>query len=309
MDPLSVAASGISIVSLGIQIADSIQKCLRFWKSVKGAPSDIGRIVEDLEALDEILNSVMAYHQGLQRSENSPQPIPLPRALQSCANRLMDVVRTISDLEQGLQTRRLWTSLRTAFREEAINKVRRDLESAKSSLILSNQVVLSQLQQAQYRNLVAQQKNIAAITQSVAQISIAVAKPSMKMSSRRHPAREPRFEQGHIEELPCDEEDESGIRAKEEKAVAKRRPLPNSNSSKLGGLLRRGFSLYSQRALRDGRVLPDDSPVFEYAKLGDVEQLWNLFDKGLASPFDTSPGGYTPLHVRLQSLSLITEPF
>jgi hypothetical protein len=307
MDPFSVAASGISIVSLGIQIADSIQNCLRFWKSVKGAPSDIGRIVEDLEALDEILNSVMAYHQGLQRSENSPQPIPLPRALQSCANRLMDVVRTISDLEQGFQTRKLWTSLRTAFREEAINKVRRDLESAKSSLILSNQVVLSQLQQAQYRNLVAQQKNIAVITQSVAQISIAVAKPSIKRSLRQHTARKSRFEQGHVEELPCDEDDDPGIRAKEEKAVAERRHLPNSNSSKKGGILRRGFSLYSQRALRDGRVLPRDSPVFKYAGLGDVEQLWNLFDNGLASPFDTNSNGLSPLHVRSLSASLRTS--
>jgi hypothetical protein len=306
MDPFSVAASGISIVSLGIQIADSIQNCLRFWKSVKGAPSDIGRIVEDLEALDEILNSVMAYHQGLQRSENSPQPIPLPRALQSCANRLMDVVRTISDLEQGFQTRKLWTSLRTVFREEAINKVRRDLESAKSSLILSNQVVLSQLQQAQYRNLVAQQKNIAVITQSVAQISIAATKPSMKRASRQRPARESRFEQGHVEELSCDEDDEPGIRA-EEKAVAKKSALPNSNSSKLGGLLRRGFSLYSQRALRDGRVLPNDSPVFKYARLGDVEQLWNLFDNGLASPFDTNSNGLSPLHVRSLSASLRTS--
>jgi hypothetical protein len=304
MDPFSVAASGISIVSLGIQIADSIQNCLRFWKSVKGAPSDIGRIVEDLEALDEILNSVMAYHQGLQRSENSPQPTPLPRALQSCANRLMDVVRTISDLEQGFQTRKLWTSLRTAFREEAINKVRCDLESAKSSLILSNQVVLSQLQQAQYRNLVAQQKNIAVITQSVAQISIAVAKPSTKRSSRRHTARESRFEQGYVEEFPCDEDDGPEIRVKEEEAVAKRRHLAISNSSKIGGILRRGFSLYSQRALRDGRVVPKNSPVFEYASLGDVEQLWNLFDKGLASPYDTNPNGWTPLHVRSLSASL-----
>jgi hypothetical protein len=307
MDPLSAVASGISIVSLGIQIADSIQKCLRFWKSVRGAPSDIGRIVEDLEALDEILNSVMAYHQDFQSSEDSPQIIPLPRALQSCANRLMDVVRTISDLEQGLQIRKLWTSLRTAFREEAINKVRRDLESAKSSLILSNQLVLSRLQQAQYRNLVAQQKSIAVITQSVAQISIAVAKPSMKRASRQHPTKQSRFEQGHVEELPCDEDNEPGIHAKEEKAVVKRRPLPTSNSSKMEGILQRGFSLYSQRALRDGRVVPDDSPVFYYTRLGDVEQLWNLFDNGLASPFDTDSGGFSPLHVRSLPASLRTS--
>lgn len=146
MDPLSAVVGGIGVASFGIQIAESIQNCLRFWRSVRDAPSDIGRIVEDLEVLDEILNSVMTYHQGLQRSGNSLQPIPIPRALRSCFSRLKDVNRTINDLEMRFQTRKIWTSLRAAVREEAISKVRRDLETAKSSLLLSNLQVLYQLQ-------------------------------------------------------------------------------------------------------------------------------------------------------------------
>jgi hypothetical protein len=78
MDSLGAVAGGIGVASFGIQIAESIQNCLRFWRSVRNAPADIGRIVEDLEVLDEILNSVMTYHQGLQRSGNSLQPTPIP---------------------------------------------------------------------------------------------------------------------------------------------------------------------------------------------------------------------------------------
>lgn len=44
-------------------------------------------------------------------------------------------------------------------------------------------------------------------------------------------------------------------------------------------------------------ILPDQSPVFESARLGDLGHLQYLFTHGLASVFDQDTKGWTPLHV------------
>jgi hypothetical protein len=60
---------------------------------------------------------------------------------------------------------------------------------------------------------------------------------------------------------------------------------------------RRPFSIHTQRGLRERRIVPSDNDVLRCARKGNVEQLWSLFDQGLASPFDVDEEGYTPLHV------------
>jgi hypothetical protein len=44
-------------------------------------------------------------------------------------------------------------------------------------------------------------------------------------------------------------------------------------------------------------VIPDDSPLFEMARAGDVVGIQHLFSTGQASPFDRSFDGYTLLDV------------
>ncbi len=44
-------------------------------------------------------------------------------------------------------------------------------------------------------------------------------------------------------------------------------------------------------------VLPEDSPIFSSAKVGDLDHVRYLLVNGLASPFDQDPEGWTPLHV------------
>ncbi len=51
--------------------------------------------------------------------------------------------------------------------------------------------------------------------------------------------------------------------------------------------------------LRYFPVVPRDALVLWFSKAGNVGGMRFLFRKGLASPWDTDPLGYTPLHVRL----------
>ena len=49
---------------------------------------------------------------------------------------------------------------------------------------------------------------------------------------------------------------------------------------------------------RQYNVIPSNSPVFMYARSGDVMGLRELFEKNQASPWDCCDDGWTPLHVR-----------
>jgi hypothetical protein len=58
MDPFSIAASSIAVISLVIQLADSTQKLYDFWKSVEEAPASIRVITADLRLLALVLGSM-----------------------------------------------------------------------------------------------------------------------------------------------------------------------------------------------------------------------------------------------------------
>lgn len=58
MAELGIAASGIGIASLAIQVGDSILKVRGFWDRVKEAPEDIRYILEEIETLSLVLSDL-----------------------------------------------------------------------------------------------------------------------------------------------------------------------------------------------------------------------------------------------------------
>jgi hypothetical protein len=51
-------------------------------------------------------------------------------------------------------------------------------------------------------------------------------------------------------------------------------------------------------SLRTSGIIPDNSLVFLYAQHNKLDGMKRLFSEHLASPFDISSKGRTPLHVR-----------
>lgn len=56
MEPLSGAASAIAVVSLSIQLIESVDRIKSFIKNVKGAPKELERLVGLLTRLAAILH-------------------------------------------------------------------------------------------------------------------------------------------------------------------------------------------------------------------------------------------------------------
>jgi len=52
-----------------------------------------------------------------------------------------------------------------------------------------------------------------------------------------------------------------------------------------------------QQCLRYYPVVPETAEIFEACKHGNISWVLSLLDRNVASPFDTDPNGWTPLHV------------
>lgn len=57
-----------------------------------------------------------------------------------------------------------------------------------------------------------------------------------------------------------------------------------------------GFTSIEQ-CLRYYPVVPETAEIFEACKQGNISWVQSLLDRNVASPFDTDPNGWTPLHV------------
>lgn len=58
MDGICGASSVIAIISLAIQLGDSIKKLSDFWQSMKGAPREIKLIISDLSVLASLVDVI-----------------------------------------------------------------------------------------------------------------------------------------------------------------------------------------------------------------------------------------------------------
>jgi HPt (histidine-containing phosphotransfer) domain-containing protein len=61
MDGLSGAASVIGVVSLAIQLADSVKKLLNFWDSVQNAPDNVKAMAKGLRVLSVVLDNIETH--------------------------------------------------------------------------------------------------------------------------------------------------------------------------------------------------------------------------------------------------------
>lgn len=137
MDGLSGAASGIAVVSIAIQLADSVKKLCDFWDSVKDAPDDIHMVLTDLRLLSNVLAEIA-------HDEQHAQPdATLPLALDGCWTYVNILTALLDKLEPGFASRsariRRWTAIKAVMKGGDLAKFQEALERMKSTLLLVQQ--------------------------------------------------------------------------------------------------------------------------------------------------------------------------
>lgn len=140
-DALATAASGIAVVSLAIQLAESVKKLCDFWTSIKEAPEDIQAISTDLDLLSGVLTRI-AYE-----TQHVEPDATLVATLNGCWAKVRKLTVLLNGIEPGFASRSLrvrkWTALRAVLKHGQLMKFQAALESLKGTLLL--------VQQYQYR--------------------------------------------------------------------------------------------------------------------------------------------------------------
>lgn len=141
MDGLSAASSGIAVVSIAIQLAESFKKLHDFWKSIKEAPEDIRDISVDLELLSSVLTQI-AYE-----AQHVEPDAALIAALNGCSVKVKTLTTLLNEIEPGFTSKssriRKWTAFKAVLKHGELMRFQEILERLKGTLVL--------VQQNQYR--------------------------------------------------------------------------------------------------------------------------------------------------------------
>lgn len=137
MDGLSAAASGIAVVSIAIQVSDSLQKVSDFIESIQEAPEDIESTSSELQILSSLLEDIR-LHNPLLNTNASAQAIL--ESLEKKISSFMDLVnRYKPGLDSQSRRRRTWNAFRVASQREKFKKLKESLNDTKTTLILALQ--------------------------------------------------------------------------------------------------------------------------------------------------------------------------
>lgn len=137
MDGLSAAASGIAVVSIAIQVSDSLQKVSDFIELIQEAPEEIESTSFELRLLSSLLEDIR-LHNPLLSSNPSAQAIL--GSLEKKITSFMDVVnRYKPGLDSPSRRRKKWSAFKVASKREKFKKLRESLNDTKSTLILALQ--------------------------------------------------------------------------------------------------------------------------------------------------------------------------
>jgi hypothetical protein len=108
MDPLSGAASGIAIVSLTLQLLQSVAIIRSFVRNVKDAPKELESLVDKLEQLEALLEEARKILEQQSSLQGLPFPTPssaIFKCLQGCARSIQPLVDIVQRFTTSPQSR------------------------------------------------------------------------------------------------------------------------------------------------------------------------------------------------------------
>lgn len=134
MDGISSASSVFAVVSIAIQLAESIKKLVEFGKAVQDAPASICALFHDLEVLAAVISQIQQIN-GNTVFDNVSE-----KALQNCHQKISKLQNTIHQAQLSLKskssTRRKWGAFNITLKKDEIQSLQRSIEEAKSTLQL-----------------------------------------------------------------------------------------------------------------------------------------------------------------------------
>lgn len=141
MDPLSTAASGIAVVSLALQLIQSVDNINTCIRKVKDAPKELTRLTERLERLGALLTDVdhLIQQRAAVQAHTAPPSETISCCLRSCQE-ILAPLKTIVDDFTKLQARsrstasRIKSDIRFSMKTRDITSIEARIQDEISSL-------------------------------------------------------------------------------------------------------------------------------------------------------------------------------
>lgn len=268
---LGVVASGISVVSFALQLAENIKKLKEFVDNVRDAPEDIKHTIHELETLNLQLADVEKELQ--QNPITTMNNSSLQQCVANCKKGTTTLDLIVRDLDKEIGRRRKRASIRAWFKKDTLDKYARRLESAKSSLMFSYLIYSNN---AQTKLIVDMQKTILTPANTpINNTTTIITTTTTSTDITPRPRSTQKAQAGKLYKIDA-----------LAWLIGKAWHIQFEGSSNNWGLR---FQTYD--------VLPDDHQIFQYCRQGDLDGVKHMFMSGQASPFCKTEWGYTLLHV------------
>ncbi|KAK5695128.1 hypothetical protein LTR17_024601 [Elasticomyces elasticus] len=123
-----IAFGVVGVAGLAIQLADSLKKLQAFAALVKDAPSELRELIEYIDISRQWLDSISTT------SVAAMDPALTLRCEGPCRRAVDRLAVVARELEQGMQTKKRRTALKLAWTTDALERLRKRLESSKVDL-------------------------------------------------------------------------------------------------------------------------------------------------------------------------------
>ena len=148
---MDVASGVFAVISLSLQLAETVKKVDNFLRDVQNAPDELKRLVDTLDQLNLILVQVKTYVKQQSRTDGLPGCTDvIERILHSCESnvrKLDSYVNVFQTLFNGKgQRRKIWASIKTVIKKEEIVQMRGLIDQDISSLQTTMLINISHLQ-------------------------------------------------------------------------------------------------------------------------------------------------------------------
>ncbi|KAE8452504.1 hypothetical protein EG329_000407 [Mollisiaceae sp. DMI_Dod_QoI] len=327
MDGLSAAASGIAVVSLAIQLVDSVREIQRFLRSIADAAEELNRLVDLLEQLELILQSIgkLVEHQRAQHGDLDIDVSPsILKSVQTCEKTLQKLNKLIEKVKhnakaKGRVTRALghfWLGCKKEDIEDFENQLHRSVSNL--NLIMTTNLIVfhSHGMQKLLSGVAANNSATTGISQELVALRMEVAtdkytpsnvshartrKPYAKAGFCRRPGSRKVVYKGILGVVTARIYAESddiveGERSRSSYARDERSwiIIPSFFSCCVQVHFTRSFGSV-ERTLRVYLIIPDHHPVWSMCYEGDVPRIQQLFSNREISPYSVNSGGVTLL--------------
>lgn len=129
------ASSVIAVVSLVIQLADSVNKIHEFLKTVRSAPAELTRLIEELDTLHTLLDDSKAIIELQASSRNARPPLQsYNKALKLCESSITPLDTFV---EKNKARGSSWASFKLSRGAKVIENCEREIDRAIGKLHLA----------------------------------------------------------------------------------------------------------------------------------------------------------------------------